>query len=96
MNLLAADLKAEVLLTIDETGEPRIYYSKVGSMNELGLIAATLVDAGMKLAAEHNITLTGGGPGGQRIEFPPPQMPAPRPAPPAPAEGRPCWVNQHG
>ena len=88
MNLLAPDLRAEVLVTIDAEGEPRVYYSKVGSLNEVGLIAATLVDSGMKIAAEHGITLTVGGPNGQRIEFPPPQVATPRAVvPPSSPEG---------
>jgi len=77
VNLLAEDNKAEILLLINATGEPRLYYSKVGTMNELGMIAATLVDAGMKLAAEHGITLTIGRHDGQRIELAPPGAPPP-------------------
>ena len=78
VNLLADDLRAEVLLTIAADDEPRLYFSKVGTVQELAAIAATLVDSGMKLAAEHGVTLTVGGPGGQRIEFPPPQRAEPR------------------
>ncbi len=84
VNLLAPDLKCEIVLTIDHEGESRIFYSKPSSRNDLGLIAAKLVDAGMMLAAEHGITLTLGGPGGQRIEFPPPQAPGPRAVAPPP------------
>ena len=86
VNLLAPNLKAEILLTIAEDGEPRIYYSKVASINDLGQIAACLVDSGMKLAAEYGITLTIGH-GGQRIELAPPRVPPSAVTPPPEVPG---------
>jgi len=57
MNLLADDLQAEVLLTLDAEGEPRLYYSKQREMGALVRIAFALVQSGINMAREHGITL---------------------------------------